>query len=141
MAKKQKYIRMRAHSFYRLMRAIKNHELENEAIWVGKRAVSDFLTLKSNYKISSESVKDEVKIMVLETAGEADPDPDQLADDTKMSDFGFTNIQHIALTGKLNIVIEDNNPSATPISVNEVKQFETVQDCVDAVLNAIKEIR
>lgn len=137
MSKKQHYVRMKAHSFYRLMRAIKNYELENDAISIGNIAVSDYLALQSNYKISKESIKDEVKIHILETAGEENPEPDQLSNETKMSEFEFTNKQNIALTYKLNIVIKDNNPSASQLSVNDIKSFKTVLACINAVISAI----
>jgi hypothetical protein len=103
-------------------------------------ARSGITTKKLNYPLQKQSlftVEDEVKIAILVTDGEFRPDPSSLNNDKEMSDFNFSDMQHIVLTDRFNDIVKNRNPNGKAILISQILDCKTVQDCIDLVTNAI----
>lgn len=73
-----------------------------------------------------------VKTAILLTYGMDNPDPGSLANTAAMSGFGFTDLQWMVLAGRLTVIATVYQPGQT-ITVTELQNTSTVQDCIDLV--------
>lgn len=84
---------------------------------------------------AKDSIPDQVKVAILDTDGDDDPNPATLDPAKSMSDFGFSDMLYIDLTGDFNTIAKKYNADAN-ISVDSVQNSSTVQDCIDLVTTA-----
>ena len=88
----------------------------------------------------TKTVEDRVKIAVLWQKGYDDPDPASIPDTkkAKMGDYNFSHEAYLEITDHFDIIIDTEEPGATPLNDVDVEGFSTVQDCIDGVNDAIK---
>jgi len=103
---------------------------------VGKRRSRRLIAMAS-FEAIQTTIETEVKIAILETDGQSNPDPASLSNKEKMSSFGFTDMQYISLTKKFVAIARKRKPSAK-VDLKDVMDCETVQDCIDLVTKATK---
>ena len=133
---KKKFIKVDALSFHMVVEKIKSDKKGVTALKLKNRSILNFLIDASDYNLSLSSIPVEVKVAILKTKGIDNPAPSTVADTKKIEDFGFSSIQFLRLTKRLNAVATSHNPSAKSISVTAVQNSETVKDCIDIVTKA-----
>lgn len=135
MAKSKRTLKVNPLAFHKVLKQLKKLERDNPQLTIKAIPVSSFLSSISDIETSTASISAQVKIAILKTNGETDPDPSTLADDTKMSDFGFSEIQLIKLADRFRKIAEQTNPDAD-VTPGQVEVCETVEDCIDLVVEA-----
>ena len=133
---KKKFVKVNALAFHMVVEKIKSDKKGITALKLKNRPILNFLIDASDYSLSLSSIPVEVKVAILKTKGIDNPDSSTVADTKKMEDFGFSSIQFLRLTKRLNAVANSHNPSAKSINVSAVQNSETVKDCIDIVTKA-----
>lgn len=75
------------------------------------------------------SIPDQVKTAILLTYGMPNPDPGALDANKPMSGFNFNDFQWMKLAARLTKIVGHGNT----VSVPELENMSTVQDCIDLV--------
>lgn len=76
------------------------------------------------------SIPNQVKTAILLTYGLQNPDPETLDPNKPMSGFGFNDFQWMKLAARLTKIAGPGNT----VSVPELENTTTVQDCIDLVI-------
>lgn len=135
MAKTKKTLKIDPVGFHKVIKLLEAQEKEGINLMIKDKPVSNFLHSISDAETSKASVSAQVKMAILKTNGENNPDPSKLPDDTKMADFGFSEIQLIKLADRFRKIVQQTNPGGdiTPV---DIEGCETVGDCIDLVVKA-----
>jgi hypothetical protein len=132
---KPKKLKITALHFHNALEVLKEVEKTNSDIRINNVPLSKYLLEVSDAVESLNSISDQVKVAILITHGVNNPDPSELSDETKMSDFSFSDMQYIKLTRRFNKIAQQTNAEAD-ISVSDVQNCETVKECIDLVAKA-----
>ncbi|APU97148.1 hypothetical protein BV902_12960 [Sphingobacterium sp. B29] len=127
---KKASIKVNPYSFHLVVHAIEQFEKENKAILVNTISLSKFLTAQSIVGKSSISI--EVRIVLLRAYG-YEPTEEMiknLKDTKEISDFEFSDLDILSITKELDDIIKKHNPSVKKLTVNKVKNCDTVGDLV-----------
>lgn len=140
MAKKNRIIKVNALAFHRAIEVLKKNENKANVMSLHDQPLSTFLENASDYSTALSSIPVEVKVAILMQSGHPAPNPPQLDDDKDMADFGFDDINYLALTKKFNKIAISHNAQADNISVAAVKKCDVVKDCIGLVTNAAAQL-
>ena len=130
---KNRVIKVNALAFHLAVEKLRELEMKDKALKFKGKKISNFLIGASDFESSVSSVTNEVKIAILKTKGFENPDPSTLAEEKKMEDFDFSDIQNLKLTKRFNAIVKAHNPAAKVISASSVTSCETVKECIDLV--------
>ena len=104
-------------------------------VMVGERELSEFLSDELGFESDPNSVKNLVKAAILRAAGKTG-NPQDLPDDTTMSDLLSDDAQFVLLTSFLNAIIKHFKPTGS-VSLSEVTSCDIVSDVVELVTEKI----
>lgn len=132
-----KSLKVPPYQLHDLIRKLKKKENDegSAVIAIEGKSIISHLTEISMFDTAPATIEIDVKIDILKTDGQNDPDPSTLDNGEKMSSFGFTDMQYISLTKKFLKTAQKRKPSAK-INLKDVKACEKVKDCVDLVTRA-----
>lgn len=118
-----------------LLNRVKSARVVDGKILIGDQELSEYLANQLGYERDDHSIKNLVKGAVLKAAGKVGP-PQQLPDNTKMSDLLTTDAQYVLFTSYLDAIVKHFNAKAD-VNLKEANGCSTVADAVDLVTGKI----
>ena len=97
-------------------------------------------TFNVNQYLANTTIKLEnrVRVAVLNVSGIKEPNPTTIDNKQKLSVYKFKDGHIHILTGRLNIALLADKPSAATLYANDVKAASTVQDLIDLIEENLK---
>ena len=118
-----------------LLNQVKSARVVDGKILVQNQDLSEYLASELGFESDPQSIKNLVKAAILRAAGKSGS-PQDLPDDSKLSDLLIADAQYVLLTSYLDAIVKHFNGQES-VSLSELQGCDTVQDVIDLIIGKI----